>query len=230
MRRRTFLLGTGVAATTALAGCTGDSSPPPRKSNVIAGIQANSGSLRIDVADDTWVMSRWDAGGSQALADPDDVSGFSPVGSASAKGKGGSGGRGATGRGTGGYGKAPKIGHGRAWYHGGDYADDWYEEHGDEVTKYGVAVASIGVAYLGTNAEFQDDKPGAGKVPWNEMYLDPNDAVKHPVDRAGWYRVGAHIEGEQSGHNFRWEAIDLELDRSGSGYEIAEKWKVSPRI
>lgn len=230
MRRRKFLLGTGVAAATALAGCTGSSSPPPRKSNVISGIDAQNNNIQIDIADNTWVQSRYDAGGSQALADPDDVGGLSPVGKASAKGKGGGGGRGATGRGSGGYSSAPKTTHGRAWFHGGAYTDDWYDDHEDEVTRYSVAIAALGVAYLGSNAQFQDDKPGAGDVPWDEVYRDPDDAVEYPIDRQGWYRVGANIRGQQSNHDFRWEAVDFQLEGSGSNYEITEQWKVSPRI
>jgi hypothetical protein len=233
MRRRQFIVGTGLAAASALAGCTGgDQSPPPRKSNVIETVDVSDGALSIDVDGDTWVVSRYDStdDGQQALADPDSVGALSPVGAASAKGKGGGGGRGATGRGTGGYSSAPRTHHGRAWYHGGDYADDWYENHGDEVQKYGVVVAALGVAYLGSDAQFQSDKPGPGRVPWDETFSNPSDAETYSIDRQGWYRVGAHIRGEDVNHDFRWEAVDVEVDRSGSSYEIAEKWKVSPRI
>ena len=231
MRRREFIAGTGLAAASALAGCTGSKSPPPRKSNVIETVEITDGDLRIATEDDTWVMSRYDSGdGQQALADPGAVGSLSPVGAASAKGKGGGGGRGATGRGSGGYSTAPRTHHGRAWYHGGDYADDWYEDHDDEVRKYGVAVAALGVAYLGTNARFQDDRPGAGRVPWDETFSNPGDAETYSIDRQGWYRVGAHVEGEDVNHDFRWESVDLEVERSGSGYEIDEEWKVSPRI
>ncbi|MFC4551338.1 MULTISPECIES: hypothetical protein [Halorussus] len=230
MRRREFLLASGLAAATALAGCSGNAAPPPRKSNVVSNVETTDTALRIDLADQAWVMSRYDGGGSQSLADPDDVGGFGPVGVAGAKGKGGGGGRGATGRGTGGYSKAPRTHHGRAWFHGGGYADDWYENHSDEVSKYPVAVAALGVAYLGSSFAFQDDKPGPGPVNWDEVYRNPDDAVKHPISQDGWYRVGTRIEGEKSGHDFRWESIDLEVKDAGSGYEIGEEWKVSPRI
>lgn len=231
MRRRQFVVGTGLAVASALAGCTDDNdSPPPRRSNVIETIELADGDLRIAPEDDTWVMSRYDPDDQQALADPDSVGGLSPVGAASAKGGGGGGGRGATGRGSGGHSSAPRTGHGRAWFHGGAYADDWYDDHDDEVREYSVVVAALGVAYLGTDAEFQDDRPGPGRVPWDETFSDPGDAETYSIDREGWYRVGAHVEGENVNHDFRWESVDLAVDSSASGYEIDEKWKVSPRI
>lgn len=231
MRRRQFIVGTGLAVASALAGCTDESnSPPPRKSNVIETVELDDGNLRIAPEDDTWVMSRYEPDDPQALADPDRVGGLSPVGSASAKGKGGAGGRGATGRGTGGHSSAPRTHHGRAWWLGGSYADDWYDDHDDEVREYDVAIDTLGVAYLGTDDQFEDDRPGAGRVPWDQTFSNAADAKTYSVDRPGWYRIGAHIEGENVNHDFRWESVDVEVERSISGYEIDEKWKVSPRI
>ena len=224
MRRRNFIVASGLGTIAALTGCLGGgSAPPPRKSNVVSDIRVRDGSLSIDVADDTWVASRYDRT-QQSLA------ALNPVGVASAKGKGGGGGRGATGRGSGGYSSAPKTRHGYAWYHGGDYADDWYENHGDAVSRYSVTVATLGVAFLGSTAEIQDRAPGAGAVPWDETFSDPDDTVEYDVSRPGWYRVGANVVGE-NGHDFRWESYDVELDGgSGGGYSIEEQWKVSPRI
>lgn len=243
MRRREFIAGTGLVAASALAGCTGSEFPPPRKSNVFESIEAHDGKIQVALEDSTWVMSRYDDGNQNALADPDEVGGLngladlgsvgalSPVGSARAKGKGGAGGRGATGRANGGYGSAPKTGHGRAWWHGGAYADDWYDDHDDDVTRYGVGVAALGVAYLGSDFEMEDDAPGAGPVPWDCQVSDPNGTETCAVQRDGWYRVGAELEG-RNGHDFEWECVDLKVDDqlTGDGYDVEKQWKVSPRI
>ena len=229
MRRRQFVAAAGLGALTALGGCLGDQSPPPRKSNVIAGFETTDGTLAIDVANDTWVVSRYEPN-QQSLGR------LNPVGvAAAAKGGGGGGGRGATGRGSGGYSSAPRTRHGYAWYHGGDYADDWYENHRDEVTRYDVGVAALGVAYLGSTAEMRDDPPGPGAVPWDETFRDPADTVRYDLTNggrdAGWYRVGAHLVGADVNHDFRWASYDLEINRTGGeSYAIDEKWKVSPRV
>ncbi|SFK64069.1 hypothetical protein SAMN04487950_0330 [Halogranum rubrum] len=230
MRRRTFIAASGFGALTALGGCLGNSSPPPRKSSVVSEFEMADGSLTVDLADDTWVVSRYEAN-QQSLAS------VNPVGVASAKGKGGGGGgRGATGRGSGGYASAPRTRYGHAWYHGGDYADDWYEDHADDVSRYGVGVAALGVAYLGSTSQMEDDAPDAGPVPWDETFQNPNDTVQYDVAEQstgdGWYRVGAHIVGDSVDHDFRWECFDLEIDRGfgGDSYSIDEQWKVSPRI
>lgn len=228
MRRRTFIAAAGLGAVGALGGCLGNSSPPPRKSSVVSEFETADSTLSIDLASDTWVMSRYEP-------NQQSLDGLNPVGVASAKGKSGSGGgRGATGRATGGYSSAPRTGHGYAWYHGGDYADDWYEDHGDEVRRYGVTVAALGVAYLGSTAQMRDDAPDAGPVPWDEEFRTPNGTVEYDLASAngdGWYRVGANVVGE-NGHDFRWECYDLEVDSTiGSDeYDIEEEWKVSPRI
>ena len=234
MRRREFIAGTGLVAASALAGCSGSSSPPPRKSNVFQEIQTTEGALKIELEDNTWVKSRYDGGGQSDLADPstgDGLADLSPVGGARAKGKGGAGGRGATGRADGGYGSAPKTGHGRAWWHGGAYANNWYDDHEDDVSKYGVAVAALGVAYLGSDFEMEDDAPGAGPVPWDCRIESPDETAACDVRTDGWYRVGAELRG-QNGHDFDWECVDLKVDENigDSGYEVEKEWKVSPRI
>ena len=229
MRRRQFIVASGLGALTALAGCSGNQSPPPRKSSVISEFEITDGALAIDIADNTWVMSRYEDT-QQSLGR------LNPIGVASAqKGRGGSGGRGASGRGSGGYSSAPRTTHGYAWYHGGDYADDWYENHSDDVTRYGVGVAALGIAYLGSTTQMRDNAPDAGAVPWDETFRDPNDTVQYDITDdgrdAGWYRVGANIVGSETGHDFRWACYDLEINTgTDDGYTIAEKWKVSPRI
>ncbi|MFC7078758.1 hypothetical protein [Halorussus caseinilyticus] len=234
MRRREFIAGTGLVAASALAGCSsGSSSPPPRKSNVFRNIETENGKLQIDLEENTWVVSRYDSDGQSALADPNEVGGFSPVGSARAKGKGGSGGRGATGRADGGYSSAPKTGHGRAWWHGGAYADDWYDDHDDDVSRYSVTAATLGVAYLGSDFEMEDDAPGAGPVPWDCRVSDPDGTETCEIRRDGWYRVGAELVGGPNNHDFEWECVDLKVDEglgTDAGYEVEKQWKVSPRI
>jgi hypothetical protein len=232
MRRRNFIIASGLGALGALSGCLGSQSPPPRKSNVIADLSIQDGSLLVDIADDTWVMSRYESS-QQSL------SGVSPIGVASAKGgSGGGGGRGSTGRGTGGYSSAPRTRHGYAWYHGGDYADDWYENNGEQVSRYPVGIAALGVAYLGSTDSMQDQAPDAGPVPWDERFENPSDTVQYDISNRsefrqdGWYRVGANVVGSDVNHDFRWECYDVEVDNGigGGPLEIEEQWKVSPRI
>ncbi|AFK20841.1 hypothetical protein E6P09_18365 (plasmid) [Haloferax mediterranei ATCC 33500] len=231
MRRRKFLYASGLGALGALSGCLGSQSPPPRKSNVVTDFQMSDGSLVIDLADKTWVMSRY-------APTQQSISGVSPIGVASAKGKGGGGGRGATGRGSGGYSSAPKTKHGHAWFHGGDYADDWYEDNADEVSRYSVGIATLGIAYLGSTDSMKDDAPDSGPVPWDKEFKNPDDTVTYDLTnqsefrRDGWYRVGAHVVGSDVNHDFRWECYDLEVDNgvSDQQFNIEEQWKVSPRI
>lgn len=233
--RRTFLRTTvAVGGLAALAGCSlvGGKAPPPRKSNAIAAVEVQNGQLRIDLADQPWVESRKDATAST-------VTGFvgvssllaaaSPVGRAAAKGKGG-GGRGATGRGTGGYSSAPRTSKDRAKYHGGAYGDDWRENHEDEVERYRASIAAAGVAYLGRQAEFEDDKPGAGPVPWDQQFENPEDVYTYPVERPGWYRVGTRLQANDGTTDFGWEAVDVLVDDEGTSTNIEETWKVSPRL
>jgi hypothetical protein len=232
MRRRRFIAAVGLTAATTLAGCLSDSAPPPRKSKVLEQLKARNSMLRIDTADDPWVLSRDESNGD--LRAPSGLGSQSlqidPVGVAAAKGGGSGGGRGAAGRASGGYSSAPKTRHGWAWWHGGDYTDEWYEEHADAVEKYGVTIAAIGVAYLGSTDEYRDDRPGAGPVPWDQKYENPSDFIEHPIREAGWHRVGVHIVDDTNNRDFRWEAVDFEVVPDGSGFELQNVWKVSPRI
>jgi hypothetical protein len=237
MRRRRFLQASGAVWLAAVAGCLGSSSPPPRKSNSITDVELVADdatpTLEVALADDPWVMSRYDAGGSSARSAPNGLGGLLPVGTAGAqKGGGGAAGRGATGRGNGGYSSAPRTHHGFAWYHGGSYADDWYENHRDEVDRYQTTVATLGVAYLGSNDRYTDDPPGPGPVPWDRTIEDPEDTETYAVEREGWYRIGAELRGENVSHDFEWECVDLHLEEgfTTDGMEIDEEWKVSPRV
>lgn len=230
MRRRHFIAAAGIGALSALGGCLGNDTPPPRKSSVVSDFEVQSGTLVVDFATDKWVMSRYD-GAQQSSAM------VSPIGVASAKGSsGGGGGRGSTGRGTGGYTSAPRTSHGHAWYHGGDYADDWYEDHEDEVARYPVTVAALGVAYLGSTDQMREEAPDAGAVPWDQEFQNPSETVRYDVTsrsespQAGWYRIGANIVGTDPDHDFRWECYDLEIDDTATGFSLNEQWKVSPRI
>jgi len=233
MNRREFLTkGTlTVGAVTGLAGCfglfggNGRDGPPPRQSQVFEVTEVQNGQLVVPLEDDTWVMSRADAQGrvepaSAGFSDPGDLS---PVGVASAA-KG-------SGRGKGGYSSSPKGRHRhRALLFGRDDDDDWYEDHEDEIQRYSVAVAAVGIAYMGSDAQFENNPPGPGPVDWDRTVSNPSGQVTEALDAEGWYRVGAQLEGEGVDQNFGWEAIDMEIDRTASGMQKDEQWKVSPRI
>jgi hypothetical protein len=238
MRRRRFLQASGAVALGAAAGCLGDNAPPPRKSNALSDIELRSSGeqprLRVDLAADPWVVSRYDGGSSSSLGAPLALLGsLSPVGVASAKGSGkGGSGSGATGRGTGGYSSAPRTGNGYAWYHASDDSDDWYENHADEVTRYGAVVGAVGFAYLGSNARYVDDPPDPGPVEWDRTVDDPSSEVGFQAEREGWYRTGARLVGETVDHSFGWASVDVlvEEDLVDDEPAIEEEWKVSPRV
>lgn len=234
VKRRRLLRGVaGAGALAALAGCSIlGNPPPPRRSDVINSIKVKAGQFRIDLSEQPWVESRKEAGATvvQGTVDGGPLAGVFPIGRAAAKGKGGGGGKGATGRGSGGYSSAPRTGKGRAKYHGGAYTDDWRDDHRESLDRYRVSIVAVGVAYLGSQFEFQDDKPGAGPVPWDKLVDTPSDPITYPVEQSGWYRVGAHLEENGGGTDFGWEAVDLQVDRTAGGMEKDETWKVSPRV
>lgn len=237
MRRRNFLRGAAAAGgLAALAGCSaipfvgGSNAPPPRRSNVISEVEMQDGSMEIDLADSPFVESRKEATGEVDSLSVPGLAALSPVGVAAAKGKGGKGGRGASGRGSGGFRNAPKTSKGRAKYLGGAYASRWRKDHDDDIDRYRASVAAVGIAYLGTNEEFQDEQPGPGPVDWDEQVTDPENTMTYPVDREGWYRVGTRLESTSGGTDFGWESVDAQIDQGDSGMEIEEEWKVSPRL
>ncbi|RRJ33526.1 hypothetical protein [Halocatena pleomorpha] len=221
MHRRRFLRVIGATALPVLAGCSSDETPPPRKSSVVEQLETNDGMIRIDLADRVWVLSRYTPPRSSIDA---------PVGVAAAKGGGGGSVRGATGRAGGGHVNAPRTNHGWAWWHGGDYADDWYDDHEDETSRYSVRIEKVGVRSFGSDAVFKKDRPGAGPVDWDWTYRSPKDRIDHPLRKPGWYRVGAHIVGKKVDHDFQWECVDFKVSSVGQSYAIQNEWKVSPRI
>lgn len=230
MNRRKFLTTAAASASTiAVAGCIGgDQSPPPRRSNVFDGVQASSNSLSVRLADQPTVQSRSSVGEQQqSLSGPNGLLSFlSPVGVAEAKGRGAAG-RGASGGRSGG---RPTGANGWFIYYGGDYTDDWYENHDDEVNRYPAAISEVGIGRLGGLSQEEEDLPNPGPVVWDEEVNDPDSSVQFNVNQQGWYRVGAHLIAGRADHNFGWEAVDFQLQQNGGQYEVSNQWKVSPRI
>lgn len=178
--------------------------------------------LYVDLAEDTYVESRQDFDGAQSRNE------FVIL---QAKG-GGGGGRGFTGRGTGAYENAPRR-NGWAIYHGGDYTDDWREDHRDDIERYEVAIVGVGVEYFGTNAEFQDDKPGPGAPEdWDRRFDNPEDAIEYTLQEAGWYRVGTLTTpvGTTQDFDTPWECFDIRVEEENGSLTITERWKVAPRL
>ncbi|UPM43041.1 hypothetical protein [Halocatena salina] len=219
MHRRRFLAVISATTLTVLAGCSSEETPPPRKSSVVEQLETKNGMIRIDLANQAWVLSRYTPPRSSIA-----------VGVAAAKGGGAGSARGATGRAGGGHASAPRTNHGWAWWHGGAYADDWYEDHDDETSRYPVQIEEIGVRHFGSDDVFKKDRPGAGPVDWDWTYRFPDHRIDHPIRKPGWYRVGAHIVGKRVDHDFQWECIDFEIRSVGQSYTVGKEWKVSPRI
>lgn len=222
-----------VGAATGLAGCFGlfggGNNPPPRQSHVFEPLRIQGEELVIEFEDELWLRSRADVGSGRLRAaqagllagvDPDEVS---PVGLASAA-------KGASGRGTGGYITAPKDRHGRARLYGDDDDDEWYENHSDDIRRFSVVPVALAIAYLGSDAQFEDNPPAPGEVPWDRTAGNPGDQMSVGLSQPGWYRVAAELEAASANYNFGWESIDLEVDREANGFELDEQWKVSPRI
>ena len=220
MERRTFLKGVGAAGVAAsLAGCNafgllgGENSPPPRRSSVFETIQTGDSALQAQLTSDPWVESRANVNNAVVLA----------------KGSGGS--KGATGRGRGV--AAPAGYHGRKKYHGDDDDDDWRENHSGELEKYDVAIQTVGVARIGDVNDEGDDLPGVGKPDsgWDDTYdISAGETMAYPLSQSGWYRVGSELSAANGGHDFDWEAVDVNVESGGSGYDIDTKWKISPRV
>lgn len=247
MNRRDYLRTCGVAAMGslgALTGCLGsESGPPPRKSNVIKEIAVEGGTLLIVPYSDTeqWIMTRRDinlqsSSVNQGSTTSGTLASVSPIGVArAAKGSG------ATGRGSGGYSSAPRTRNGRAWYGAGSGHNDWYDENEQEVKKIPADLATIGVAYLGTNELFQEQAPGPGPLEWHEEYENPDTSGQiesEILNRGGqgWYRVGSKVKVEESevasgeNVNLGWECVDVRVEEDGGGFSITERWKVSPEV
>jgi hypothetical protein len=236
MDRRKFLQSSaGLVAAASLAGCSGggDTPPPPRRSRVFADVSIQQQAVSVQLVQQPRVESRKAVGNDGNLASL--LGGLSPVGVASAQ----KGGRGATGRGKGGYSSAPKGRHGWALWHGHDDADDWREEHDDEIRMYPADVSKMGLAYLGTDDQYEDDPPGPGPVPWDESWDDPEEGTEATASLGavspgstpaeGWYRVGVRLVHEDGGADFGWQGVDLEVDKEGS-WIVDKAWHVKPRV
>ena len=248
MKRRTLIRTTGAASVvglTALAGCSGSNEEnPPRKSSVVEKVELDNSDLRVNLKENQWVMTRKGSAGSpNALMQLIGI--ISPVGVASAKGRGSTG-RGASrggrsGSSGSGFKSAPKTSAGRARYGGGTYVPIWYSNHKDDVDRVPVEEEAVAVSYLGDNETFREQDPGPGPVGWDEVVdnsdgdLDGNEVIfENMVTEPGWYRVGTKIRPtKDSGINqsdMGWESIDIRVEEGSDGLEVTERWKVSPRI
>lgn len=219
-----------------MAGCLfgGNNSPPPRRSEVFDDVALEGSQLQIQLHSDVEVESRRENQG--ALDAGDAAANVAPVGAARAA-------KGAGGRGTGGYSSAPKHPrHGWAIWHGGDYADDWREDHRDEIQMYDATVATLAVAYLGTDSDYENDAPGPGpgEVSWGKTWEDPDNGASASADiaavspgdtpREGWYRVGTELVSRDGSVDFGWQAVDFEVDQQSGGWAIEKAWYVKPRV
>lgn len=237
MDRRTFVRGgVGLAAGTGLAGCLGlgSEAPPPRKAKVFDDVTVSGSTLQVKLLAQPEVESRA-TGGSSDPAETTAVESLVPVGVARAA----KGGRGATGRGSGGYSSAPKGRHGWAVWHGGDYEDEWREEHDDELRMYPANVALLGAAWLGTTARYEDEAPGPGEEPLDRRWSDPEEGTTKRVDlrelsptstlREGWYRLEVDLESRDGDVDFGKQSADVKVDDEGNG-QIEKAWHVKPRV
>jgi hypothetical protein len=240
MDRRDYLRACGIAAagsTGIAAGCLGfgggSSSAPPRKSQVIEAVAVDENALVVEPHSEKWVMSGRDISLQNVEFSATSALGsLSPVGSARAgKGGGRGGGRSAS--------SAPRTSRGRYWYGADDDDDDWYENNGDKVKQVPVVLGAVGVAYIGTNSDFQEQAPGPGPLDWDEQIDNVSGAVQSTIlasQGAGWYRVGSNVNVDPSsvasGENLDlgWECLDLRVQNVGAGLSITERWKVSPEI
>lgn len=233
MDRRSYIRVCGAVAVGSsglLAGCLGGggNGPPPRRSSIIEEVSVTDGTLVIEPEpqSDRWVDSRRDIDTEQNSV-AGTLRSLWPVGRAQAQK-----GRGARGRGSGGYSDAPRTSNGYAWYGASGGHTGWYNNHSDEVTRFPVALGTIGVAYIGSNERFQQRSPGPGPLDWDETYDDPSGTVTAPMPsprREGWYRVGTEVRVDGN-TDLGWECLDCRVEDSAGGYEITERWKVSPRI
>jgi hypothetical protein len=246
MNRRQFLTRTGSIATVGMAGIAGCSSTeeaPPRKSNIIKSIEVSSNStLVVDPVStsDQWVMSRRELQVENTInaelnAVSTSFSTLSPVGVASAKGRG-AGGRGSKSGGSG-FSSAPKTSRGRARYGGGSYVPVWYNDHDDEVERYPVDINDVGVKYFGSPEEFREQAPSPGPVAWDEVFTSPDGEMTISADEVGlgqelqegWYRIGSQVITPDGETNMGWESYDFKVEQEDE-VKITKIWKVSPRI
>jgi hypothetical protein len=149
--------------------------------------------------------------------------------------------KGAGSRGAGGYSSAPSHWRHRGWaiWHGGAYTDDWRDEHDDEIEEVQASVATLGVAYLGSDNDYENDTPGPGPVDWDRTWDDPSNGGEMTVDigalspgsgpREGWYRIGTQFESSSGTIEPEWQAVDFEVDNDGR-WLVDKAWYVAPRV
>lgn len=233
MNRRRFLRGSaGLAAGVGLAGCSilGSTAPPPRKAKVFDSVDLQGTTLTVALRSDVVVESRREESQGDVVA-AGFLGGLSPVGVARAA-------KGAGNRGAGGYSSAPKGRHGWAVWHGSNDDDDWRENHSDELRMYDATVATLGLAYVGSDNAYENDPPGPGPVPWDQRVNDPEQGAQMQVGlgelaggtpREGWYRVGTELVSADGSMNFGWQAADFEVDNEGR-WIVDKAWHVKPRV
>ncbi|WP_247003640.1 hypothetical protein [Halosolutus gelatinilyticus] len=239
MNRRRFLraAGSGFAvAGTGLAGClssfggslSSDDVPPPREAEVFEDVSINDGTMKIELDADPRVESRIDAVDQAPI-----VGLLVPVGTARAgsRSSSGSGSSGATGRGTGGYSSAPRGRHNWAIY-GGHSNGSWRDDHDDEYDWYSAAIATLGVAYVGSNTAYRRRSPGPGPVNWDETWSDPDPGTTFEVDLAtlsSGPRADADAGSEPVGNESDAESVPA--DETESAPEAKEGWyRVGTRL
>lgn len=235
MKRRSFVRGSvGLATGIAVAGCLGfggDNAPPPRKAKVFENVDFSGTTMEIELHPSPEVESRAEEGQSDLGAV---AASLAPVGVARAA-------KGAGKRGAGGYSSAPRGRHGWAVWHGGNYGDDWRDDHRDELVMYSAAIATLGFAYLGSDNAYENDPPGPGPddVSWDRTWDDPGEGETLTVDIAevtsgaspneGWYRVGTELVSADGDLNFGWQAADFEVEKEGN-WVMDKAWHVKPRV
>lgn len=247
MQRRRFLVGSGIALGGALgtAGCFGAATnSPPRESKVFGNIEATADGISATLEDQPMVQSRRDMGSAvRNDRSAGALAAAAPVGIA--RGQETAQQTSSDPRGLGQADAAPRGRNGRAKWRGGDY-QEWWDQHGDEVTEYEATVASAGFFYYGPTETFRSQLPGPGPLDWGlSINAVEENTIAWGVDaREGWYRIGALLE--RGSVDLGWEAVDFEVRRADTQttaagnetssqtteptYEIVTQWKVSPGL
>ena len=237
MKRRTFVRGSaGLTAGLGIAGCLGfggNNSPPPRRAEVFEDVSLNGREMQISLMSNPRVETR--AENVQGdIAAGGVVTALLPVGVARAA-------KGAGSRGAGGYSNAPSHWRHRSWavWHGGAYTDDWRDDHDDEIDEVQASVATLGVAYIGSDNDYENNTPGPGPVDWDRTWDDPSGGAEITADigalspgsgpREGWYRIGTQFESSNGTIEPEWQAVDFEVDNDAS-WRVDKAWYVAPRV
>lgn len=187
MNRRRFLRVTGggfAVGSAGLAGCLGDDeAPPPREAEVFEDVSIEGERMTIELVEEPEVQSTKDDVDAAVAAL---VGSLLPVGTARAGSRSsgsGSGVSGATGRGSGGDRTAPTDSN-TGWAVYGGHSSGHRHDREDEATTYRASIATLGVAYVGSNALYQSKSPGPEPVDWDEEIDDPEPGASFEVDLA----------------------------------------------